>query len=189
VDRWGEADLARELHSWYVFGELAILRRPLTLHAIEIGQTRGGRRASPWTRGWKHPTMPSLRMRFAHKDGSVPKGWKPMYLADYAHADADAWVSQMFAEGVAQALVRHVPVRVPESTVCEDTVRQVRAEAARAGVLLSERAFASWPTLPMFRAACDGFVPCPYQPCCHGELVTDITSFGLYARRRDAKVS
>lgn len=186
VDRWDEGALARELHSWYVFGDICATRHSMTLHAIEIGQTRKGRRASAWARGWKHPAMPNLRMRFVRADGSAFNGWKPMYLADYPHSDVQLWVDQMYEEGVAQALVHHIPVAVPEESVVADTLRQMMIEARRADVLISERASTPWSALPMSRAACDGpLVPCAWQYACH-QTVTDLSTIGLYvARNRD----
>jgi len=185
VDRWGDNDLSRELHSWHVFGDISATRRPMTIHVIEIGQTRNGRRASPWARGWRHPTMPNLRMRFVHQDGSTFKGWTPMYLADYANSDPAAWVEQMFREGVAQTLVRTVPVAAPSDPVIADTLSQILLEAARASVLITERRSIPWSALPMSRAACDSIIPCAFQPCCHSEKV-NINEIGLYLPRKQA---
>jgi len=179
VDRWTEEDLARELHGWYVFGDVAATGKPMMIHAVEIGQMRGGRRASAWARGWKHPTMPNLKMHFARKDGSTFKGWTPVYLADHADMDPEEWVELMHREGVAQGLVRHVGVEVPADGVQQDTIRQIMQEAARAGVLISERRSTSWRAMPMSRGACDGLVPCPWQGACHAE-VTDPATTGLY---------
>ena len=38
-------------------------------------------------------------------------------------------------------------------------------------------------TLPMVRGACDGIVPCPWQPVCYHEGVTDPATLPLYERR------
>lgn len=185
VDRWDEGELSRELHSWYVFGDICATRRPMTLHAIEIGQTRKGRRASAWARGWKHPSMPNLRMRFVRADGSAFNGWKPMYLADYPNSNVDVWVAQMFDEGVAQSLVHHVPIALPDDNVIADTLRQMMMESRRADVLISERSSTPWSALPMSRGECDGIVPCSWQYACH-QSITDLSTTGLYvARNRD----
>jgi hypothetical protein len=180
VDRWDEATLSRELHSWYCVGDLCATRRPMTIHAIEIGQTRNGRRASAWARGWKHPAMANLRMRFVREDGSQFKGWKPMYLADYPNSNVDVWVEQMHAEGVAEALVHHIPVALPSYSILSGTLSQMLLEARRASILLSERSSAPWASQPMSRGACDGLVPCPWQHACHDTDVTDPATTGLY---------
>jgi len=182
TDRIDDGTIARELHSWYVFGDMCVTRKSMTVHVIDIGQTRNGRRASAWARGWKHPAMANLKMRFARKDGSTFKGWLPVYLAD--GGDAEAWVAQMYAEGVAQGLVHIVPVALPSEAVIADTVWQILQEASRAHRLSAERGPRRWLAQPMSRAACDGMIPCPFQNVCHGEMVTDIISLGLYSPRK-----
>lgn len=179
VDRWDDIALSRELHSWAVFGDISVTSRPMTIHVIEIGQVRHGRRASPWARGWRHPSMPNLKMHFARKDGTTFKGWVPVYFTDSRDTDADAWVGLMYAEGVGESLVHTVPVSVPDETVRADTLRQILQESARAAVLLSERGSGGWLAQPMHRAACDGMVPCAWQSACH-QMVTDPATTGLY---------
>lgn len=189
VDRWDEAAAARELHGWACFGDLCATGLPMTLHVVEIGQRRAGRQSSPWCRGWRHPTMPNLRMRFARVDGTAFKGWQPVHLADHRDLDRDAWTEQLYREGVATALVRRVPVAVPDPAVVTDTVRQMLMESARGDVLLSERGSGGWRAQPMSRAACDGMmmIPCPFQSACH-QTVTDISSLGLYRLRERDKL-
>lgn len=185
TDRIGTdgSTIARELHSWYVFGDMCVTRKPMTIHVVEIGQTRDGRRASAWARGWKHPAMANLKMRFARKDGGTFKGWNPVYLAD--GGDAEEWVAQMYVEGVAQGLVHTVPVALPSEVVIADTVRQILLESSRASMLITERRSTPWSALPMSRASCDGMVPCPFQPCCHAENV-NVGEIGLYIPRKQA---
>jgi hypothetical protein len=183
IDRWAEADLARELHSWYVVGDMAVTGLALTIHVIEIGQQRGGRRASAWARGWRHPTMRNTkRIRFAHKDGSTFKGWTAVWLADEANLDAGEWVDIMFAEGAAQALWKTISIAVPTPEQAATTVRDILVEASRASVLISERRSATWRTLPMSRASCDGMIPCGWQSACYGSD-NNLTNTGLYILR------
>jgi hypothetical protein len=189
LDRWTDADLSRELHGWGVFGDVAITGKPMTIHVVEVGQIRNGRRSSAWARAWKHPTMGNtMKIHFAHKDGSTFKGWTPYYLMDHPDEDIDAWVEVMYKEGVAQRLVQHVGVAVPPQEVCDDTRRQVMQEATRARVLLSERSSTRWNALPMSRGACDGFVPCPWQAACH-QAVTDLATTGLYQIKTKAMLA
>ena len=183
IDRWTEDDLARELHGWYVVGDMAVTKLPMTLHVIEIGQTRDGRRASAWARGWRHPTMRNAqRIRFLHKDGTTFKGWTPVWLADEKSLDAGEWVEAMWREGAAQRLWHTISVAMPTEAQRAETVRQVLSEAARMSVLISERRSATWRALPMARAACDGIVPCAWQGACYGES-DNLASTGLYILR------
>jgi hypothetical protein len=191
IDRWTEDDLVRELHGWFVAGDMAATGLPLTLHVIEIGQQRGGRRASAWARAWRHPTMRNAsRLRFLHKDGTTFKGWNPVWLADEPSLDPAAWVDIMFAEGAAQRLWHRIPVAIPSAAQAADTIRQILAEGARASVLISERASAGWRSLPMCRAACDGYgsVPCGWQGACY-DTVENLTTTGLYVLRDRGRLS
>lgn len=182
VDTWTNDDLARELHAWRTIGDIAVAAAPMTLHVIVIGRTRDGRRASAWARGFRHPTIPNFKMRFAAKGGKPLKGWTPFYFADDVTANADDWVDQMITEGVAERLVHHVSVRMPSPAVIADTKAQIIAEAADMQDAI-EDARSPWSAMPMTRAACDGpFVPCPFQWVCydeHGDKV-DISGLGLY---------
>lgn len=196
IDKWTEADLARELHSWYVVGDMAATGREMTIHVIEIGQTRNGRRASAWARGWRHPTMKNARrIRFLHKDGTTFQGWDAVWLADEMGAgmSADAWVDAMFAEGAPERLWHRIPVAMPTDRQRAETVRQILAEGARASVLISERRSTPWGALPMVRGSCDGLgVPCGWQGACYGgggsgdgddAKDNNLVSVGLYIPR------
>jgi hypothetical protein len=189
VDSWTEADLARELHGWYVFGDMAMAQALLTLHVIVIGQTRGGRRASLWARAWQHPSMPNLRIRFRRSEGQSFNGWKPYRMADHPDVDPDAWVEQMYKEGAAQELMHTVKVKLPTADILSDTARQVMQEARAMQELALERGSTTWMALPMSRGVCDGLVPCPFQPVCYSSQVIDIETLGLFQARRVSTVS
>lgn len=181
VDRWTDTDLAREGHSWFIAGDVAATGKAMTIHVIEIGQVRDGRRASPWARGWRHPTFSNVRMRFARKDGGDFEKWNKVYFTDGPQNGAE-WVEGMYRDGVAQNLVKHIAVDAePRGPILE----QIFIEAHRAEKLLTERKNASWCTAPMSRGACDGFVPCPWQVACY-ENVTEPALTGLYVRKGES---
>jgi hypothetical protein len=188
VDGWSDADLSRELHGWGVVGDLCILNLPLTIHVVDIGRMRNGRRASPWARAWRHPTMPNLRMRFAKKDGGDFKGWTAYYLADHRDESPEDWVAQMEKEGAAQGAVRALRVEQPDAATLADTLGQLRVEAARASVLLSERASTPWAALPMSRSSCDLPFPCIWQHACY-QPATPPQNTGLYRYIENATVA
>jgi hypothetical protein len=183
VDHWDQTRLMREMHGWRVFGDIAITGRPLTLHVIVIGQERKGRRASPWARAWKHPTMPKLKLRFKRNDGSSFNGWLPVYLADDPYGDVDAWVDQMYREEAARELIVHVPINTPSESVCAGTRAQVMLEGSHMLDAWVDRGAVPWSSWPMSRGACDGMVPCVFQYLCHAETVQDPEKVGLYQRR------
>ena len=181
ADSWTDDDLMRELHSWFVTGDIAMTKTPMMLHVINIGRMYKGRRASPWARAWQHPAISSLRLRFKKKDGSDLKGWKPVYLADRNNDDADSWVEQLYSENVIGGLLHHVLVNVPSEAVCADTQYQIMHEALAMRVLLEESP--SYRSLPMSRGMCDGMVPCHFQPVCFNDKLVEIDTLNLYKER------
>lgn len=191
VDRWDADALAREMHGWYVFGDMAMLGAPMMIHAIEIGAVRNGRRASPWCRGWQHPHTPNLGwLRFRHADGTGFKGWTAVHLADHAHdITPDEWVDAMWKDGEALARVHHVLLNAPDDAVCEDTRAQLLMLASEMTQAAVERGSTTWRAVPMSRSACDGMVPCQWQDACYAPAdVTDPTTTGLYRLRVDSKI-
>jgi hypothetical protein len=176
VDHWSDRDIPGELHSWYVIGDIAALGLLMTIHVIEIGQIRNGKRASPWLRGWRHPGLASLPMRFRRKDGKSFSGWKPVYFTD-AQMDAEEWVDQLFHERAAQELLHTVTSTVPSESARARVCADILQEAARI-----RAAEGSWESQPMARNACDGWTPCPFQECCYREGVVDVASLGFRTR-------
>lgn len=185
LDNWTEEDLSRELHSWHTVGDQAATLLPLTLHVIEIGRLQQQRRASPWARAWRHPAMPSLRLRFRKSDGKDFEGYKPVYLADYTATSPAAWLEQMERDHAITPLLHEVRVAAPPLPTAAATLAQMRDEGLAWQRLLADREAHPWPSLPMSRAACDGFVPCPWQEACHSHTPSSalLPSLGLYQRR------
>lgn len=186
VDGWGEGDLARELHSWYVMGDIAVNRVPMVLHIIEIGQIRNGRRASPWARAYKHPSLMNInRIRFRRTSGAEMGGeWKPYYLADHREFDVDTWTEIMWKEGAAQERLRSLNVACPSDEVCSDTRSQIVQEVSEMSTVGGH-----WNSLPMSRNHCDTYVPCPFQAACYSKQGVDIRSIGLYQSRAPERVA
>jgi hypothetical protein len=193
VERWDADALSRELHGWYVFGDVAMTGMPMTLHVVSIGRVRDGRRESSWTRGWRNPAAPNLKLRFLrapdrHKDRQEFHGWMPEWLSD-GKTKVEDWVDRMWEDGAAQKLLHVADVRVPSDLVIADTKRQVVIEAERIRGLLEARSVDRWKMKPMSRGACDDRIaPCPWQQACYrdGESATDVVALGPYIAIEDA---
>jgi hypothetical protein len=183
LDSWTPADMTREAHSWATIGDMVIARAPLVLHVIEIGRQLRGRRASAWARGWKHPGLPNLKMRFRRTDGSSFQGWKPVYAADSPSVDYDEWVEKMWQEGASQSLVHHIPLESPTGTIADRATKEILGEGIAMRNLLTERDSSPWSALPMSRNACDTYFPCPFQLACYNPTVVDPQTLGMYQLR------
>jgi hypothetical protein len=159
VDSWNESTLARELHSWYVVGEIAVTGRPMTLHVIEIGRQSGSHQVTPWCRAFRHPLLVG-KLAFQSKTGkSLGANWKPVYF-ERKH-DPDDWVDMMERDGV--RLVHHVPVRAIAPDQRRRVVVDICMEAARMELIQAS----DWRDEPMRRTSCD-VPPCVWQGVCYG---------------------
>ncbi len=160
VERLSDDALARELHSWEVVGDMAMLDAPMTLHLVETGVTRNGRRHSPWTRAYQHP-MIAGRIKFQAKGGKKLQGnWQSLWFAD-AHETPESWVDRMAEDGL--DLIHHLDVKQLDVAHRDEVRRQIATEAAAMEALRSTE----WRIVPMRRAACDFPVTCPWQFKCY----------------------
>jgi len=152
--------IARELHSWSVFGDCSAVGAPMMIHLIEVGQQRSGHQHTPWCRSWRHPAIAG-RFAFQNKDGSPLKGdWKPVWFQDSKNNPA-TWVDLMQRDNV--SLIRHLPVRQPTS---EQAAVLFRAQVLEQAKLMA--AAGEWQTVPMTRSACDFPTVCAWQFKCYG---------------------
>ena len=182
TDDWNYDDLCRELHSWHTIADVVIYQVPMMLHVLLIGQQRNERRHSSWARGFRHPSIPTLRMRFRKQDGTALDGWKPVFLSDNK-ADPDDWLNQMAQEGECERLLKHVTVEVPSPDACEYTRRQILDE-----LTTINGHSRPWYQTPMSRGACDFPFACPFQPVCYTEKLVDIERLGFYKQNHAREV-
>ena len=186
VDAWDADAQARAVHDWRTVGDMAMLDAPMTLHVVEVGSLRNGRRHSPWCRAYKHPVIAG-RMRFQRPDG---KGgwrslrgdqWEQVFLSDLHAYSPDQWVDLMEKDGIiSNSLLRHLAMRSlsEESTAL---VRRQILQEAQAMHKLSQQS-PDWSDVPMARGACDGWRPCPHQLLCYqpAESAVGPEESGLY---------
>lgn len=196
LHRWATVDMldedrrAAEIHNWQTAGDMAAMNAPMSIHVIEIGRQKNGRYVSPWSRGFRHPAMSSLPLRFNKKDGGTLTGWTPVFLAE-SQEDPSAWVDTMQRDGAVTALMHELRLREFSNTVRNDQIAQILNEAAAAAKVEQDRTGMTWRALPMSRSACDGMVPCPMQPACYGpqDQPVDFRKIGLIPRASTARVT
>ena len=181
VDSWDEDQLSRELHGWRTIGDIAATGQPMQIHVIEIGRATKEGRSSPWSRAWRHPSIASLRYRFRKDTGGELAGsWTPIYYNENEH-DAEEWVGRLIDEGEFTRNVHHLLVQAGTERQNAEVVRQVMLEALEIREIAEEARL--WHTLPMSRAACDGWIPCPFQPVCYSPEVIAPDSLPLFQLR------
>jgi hypothetical protein len=168
-------------HGWGTVGELAALRRDLTLTAVVIGASRGGRRHSHWTKCFQHPIQKSC-LRFGRRKGGKAEGftdaWREVWR-EMTDISANVWLDKMQADDVVPDLIqsRRIPYRADDH----------RIETAKRDMfkILPAMEKAS-PDDPMRRHSCDDPIKgqCPFAFFCWSPTPTaleDLTH--LYAPR------
>lgn len=183
VDRLDDDRISQEMHSWYVFGDICMAKKPMHLHFIEIGQLRDGRRHTPWCRGYQHEYIAN-RLKFQRKGNKELQGaaWKAVFLADSNGYNAESWVDQMESEGVAETLIHDIEILVPATDHRKAFIRDIKIETAQ--MQQWEAVIHDPQQVPMSRAACDVPFPCQFQACCYSPTIdVDVRSLGLYKPR------
>lgn len=183
VDRFDDNRLSQEMHSWYVFGDVCMSRKPMFLHFIEIGQLRDGRRHTPWARAYQHEYIAN-RIKFQRKGNKKLQGeaWKAVFLADSSVLNADSWVESMEADGVIDTLIHDCEVNIPSMDHIQNCRRDIKTEATQMQEWI--RSIQNPHRVPMSRHACDMPYPCAFQPACYSPIIdVDIRSLGIYKPR------
>jgi hypothetical protein len=157
VERFDEGALFRESHSWHVFGDMAALDTPMTLHFLELGPIRDGHLRSPWARAFSQPDFVN-HFRFQRVGGGALRGkWKEIWFD--RRQDPKTWVDLMEKDGL--QLLTHVPLKGLSKKNVEDFLAHAKWEAARL------EALPPLESLPLYRPACDIPGPCPWQFKCY----------------------
>lgn len=168
-------DVMEELHGWDVFGDIAAVDAPMTLHLVAIGKRQGNHQASPWCRVYSHPKIANT-YRFNKKSGASLDGdWKTVYFSDNSKNNSMDWVDWMERDNTVDTLVRHVRVAQVNKDYIDEFKHQVSTEAT----LMVQ--YGSYPiiTVPMSRGACDKPY-CRHQEFCYGRQSID--KIGTYTR-------
>ena len=176
LHRWATVEsidpdtLARELHSWAVFGDVAAASVPMVLHLVEIGTTRNGHRHSPWCRIYKHPAIPG-RYKFRSVQGrKLAGGWEPKWLSQMRDFDISLWVDLMDQDEL--QLMQHFQVKQPPTEAVERWRTQLAAQASQMSPntdpfsILGRRGSCDWPTI------------CPWQHVCFSPNHPKLSQFG-----------
>lgn len=181
LHRWVSADkldsdtLARELHSWYVWGDGCASQMPMVLHVVEVGRMRNGRQHTPWCRAFSHPVMMGMH-RFQQVTGAKLQGnWKPVWFQDSDRNEAKTWVDLMESDNV--KLLHHLDVRQPSVAHCEE-FRKDMLQVAHRMSLAPKDPF----EIVMNRTACDLPWPCDFQSACYSHGKVDMEGMGMFRR-------
>ena len=157
-----EDSLAQETHGWPAFGDHCVTRQPTTLHIVEIGSIRAGRRHSPWCKIYKHPAVAGV-WQFQRKGGrNLGERWNPVWFHEASAQSPEKWVDQQEKDGL--TLIHHFQLKEATPEQQKAALVQIRAEGQRLAALPKD-----FHEIPMSRGACDSPYVCPHQWRCYGE--------------------
>jgi hypothetical protein len=168
-------------HGWGTVGELTALRRDVTLTAVVIGASRGGRRHSHWSKCFQHPVQKSC-LRFGRRKGGKAEGftdsWREVWR-EQTDIPANVWLDKMQADDVLGDLIqsKRIPYRADDQ----------RIETAKRDMFTIIPAMEkASPDDPMRRHSCDDPIKgqCPWAFLCWAPTGASVEDLGhLYAPR------
>lgn len=169
-------------HSWQTIGELAAMQRRVTLLVVIVGAQHGGRRHSPWAKGWLHPiNKSSLRFAPRKRDDGFTANWTECWR-ERTTIGAQTWLNRMQADEVLDGLIS---TRRIVYNGKDERMNQAQWDMGELVPLLATaRADA-----PMRRSSCDevGRGACPWQPYCYSSTPVSLDALGYMCRPREAE--
>jgi hypothetical protein len=114
VSSWNDDRHFSECRAWSSLGEVCAYSLPMQLVVAVIGQNKGGKRHSYWTRGLRHPANKTLRFR---KKNDLGTPFKSTYLEtwreDHDEITTKEWLEGMLQDGVLTDVLLKVDIPVP----------------------------------------------------------------------------
>lgn len=150
-------------HSWKTIGELAALKRSITLTVVIVGAQRGGRRHSAWSKGYQHPVQKSLRFAPRKRDNGFTGNWTQVWR-EQTNYTPEVWLSQMASDEVLQELISSRRIQYNG-----DDARMVQVGRDLIQIAPMMEGDTDPMSIPMRRSSCDDVVrgACPWQACCY----------------------
>lgn len=168
-------------HSWRTIGELAALERSIFLTVVIVGSQKGGRRHSPWAKGYIHPIQKVLRFgrRKGSKADGFTEGWKEAWR-EQTNIEAETWLDRMLVDEMLDDLIvsRKVQYRGEDSRM---------KTARRDMITLADQMASARTDAPMRRSSCDeiGHGACGWQQFCYSPVDVRVEDLGHLYRLRE----
>lgn len=184
VSYWNEDRQRSAIQSWSVIGEVCMYDMPMQLVVAVIGNMREGRRPSPWTRGYLHPSHKGLRFRRRGKNAAdgFNERWLHIWREDHDEITRETWIQRMAEDSILQEQMFVVDVEVPQ-TVDRDRIRSM---AQRQGSEV--RSMESLPD-PVLSICNDPIHPCAFRCCCWSQPESKPEDGGFDLIRMDQSIA
>ena len=114
VSNWGDNRHFGECRGCVLMGEMVAYNLPMQLVVAVIGQSRSGKRHSPFTKGLLHPA--NKRLKFKKKNNpSEPfkASWTPVWREDHDEISTESWLQSMLTDCVLEDHFFKVDIPLP----------------------------------------------------------------------------
>ena len=159
VSSWNNDRHYSECRSWYSLGEIVTYGLPMQMVVCVIGQNKGGKRTSYWTRGLRHPANRRLRFR---KKNDVESGFKSSWLEtwreDHDDIETKTWLQAMLEDHVLEDVLFVIDIPVPDKLARQKILDLAKKKLYRVQKLKEEpdrqMSTCDWPRVCKFRNNC-----------------------------------
>jgi hypothetical protein len=146
--------------SWPSLGPVSYYKMPMQIAVVILGQHRGGKYFSSWSRGLLHPMNKKLRFR---KKRDIAAGfkasWEEVWREDHAEISTEQWLQAMLEDGALADACFSVDIAVPEKPARDRIVDMAKRKLDRVAALTE---------LPDPQlTGCDWPAPCIFRDPCH----------------------
>ena len=162
VSHWNDERHYSECRSWYSLGEIAAYELPMQMAVFVIGQLRDGKRSSPWTTGFLHPSGNHV-LRFRKKSKSTSEvfseKWQKIYREDHAEISREAWIESMLKDDVLPEVAFPIHLPVPPDLPLRRIRDMMKTKLERLNTLTV--------TPEASLSVCEWPVKCEFLKLCH----------------------
>lgn len=160
VSNWGEDRHFQECRAWFSLGEMAAYNLPMQLVVAVIGQSRSGKRHSPFTRAYRHPVNKGVRFRRKGGQGEGFKSsWIQIWREDFDEISTESWLQSMLTDSVLQDHLFKIDIPLPTKEAqrkIRDLANKKLDEIENANILPDQQF-----------STCDFPVACVFRNNCH----------------------
>src|ERR1700690_1581466 len=164
---WTEEREGSTRNCWGCLGECAVYGLPMKLAVLVIGQQRNGKRSSPFTKAFRHPSNRTLRFRKKERNRSqtFSDRWTQVLREDCADITTEQWLAAMLKDDVLADVAFHLEIPVPENLLRMRILDMSRRK------LDALYAMKKKPEANL--SGCDWPVSCAFKRCCWGAKETE----------------
>jgi hypothetical protein len=123
VSNWGDDRHFSECRGYFSMGEICAYNLPMQLVIAVIGQSKSGKRHSPFTKGIQHPVNRKLKFKKKNNPNEPFKSsWLPIWREDHDEITTESWLNSMLEDTVLPDHLFKVDIPLPT----QDAQRKIK---------------------------------------------------------------